>query len=78
MLADWPIDRPADWAQFVNEPQSAEELESLRRSVNRGCPFGEDQWRDKMVDELGLESTVRDRGRPSRRRMVEEARSAIQ
>jgi putative transposase len=33
MLADWPIERPADWAQFVNEPQSAEELESLRRSV---------------------------------------------
>ena len=49
MLSNWPVERPADWVEFVNEPQTVEELEALRRSVNRGCPFGDDQWRDQMV-----------------------------
>jgi len=78
MLSDWPVERPADWVDFVNEPQTTEELEALRRSVNRGCPFGEDQWRDNMVRELGLESTMRERGRPSRRKMVETARMPVE
>jgi len=74
MLADGPVQRPADWVEFVNEPQTAEELKALRRSVNRGCPFGDDSWRDEMVRTLGLEATMRERGRPRRRQMVEEAR----
>ncbi len=35
---------------------------SLRRSVNRGCPFGDDQWREERVRELGLESIRGQRG----------------
>lgn len=78
MLSDWPVERPSDWVEFVNEPQTAEELKALPRSVNRGCPFGEDQWREEMVREFGLESTMRERGRPSRRNMVETARVPIE
>ena len=77
MLSQWPIQRPADWAAFVNEPQTAGELEALRRSMNRGCPFGEDPWRDDTVRALELESTMRERGRPSRRTMVETARMPL-
>ena len=66
MLTDSPIQRPADWLRFVNEPQSAAELAALRRSVNRGCPFGDDQWTDETVGQLSLESTMRPRGRPGK------------
>ncbi len=64
MLCDWPIERPGDWVDFVNEAQTAAELEAIRTSVNRGRPFGDDAWRDEMVAELGLESTMRPPGRP--------------
>jgi hypothetical protein len=38
--------------------------EALRRSANRGCPFGSQEWQAETVKELGLESTMRPRGRP--------------
>ena len=62
-LADWPVARPRDWVEFVNEPQSEAEVEALRRRVNRGCPFGEDDWQAETVKELGLEHTLRNPGR---------------
>jgi putative transposase len=64
ILSDWPVPRPADWLNFVNEPQTQAELEALRRSVNRGCPFGDDEWQKQVVTDLGLEATLRPRGRP--------------
>ena len=64
MLSDWPIERPADWLEFVNEPQSPQELAAIRRSVNRGCPFGTDDWQKQIVERLDLGSSLRERGRP--------------
>src|SRR5271166_5158934 len=40
LLAAWPIPRPADWASRVNRAESKKELEALRRSVQRGQPYG--------------------------------------
>jgi putative transposase len=41
-LSDWPIQVEAsDWLQEVNRPQSEAELEQLRRSVQRGQPYGQ-------------------------------------
>jgi putative transposase len=62
--SDWPIERPADWVEFVNEPQTDAELDALRRSVNHGSPFGDDDWQKNVICELGLEATMRPRGRP--------------
>ena len=73
MLSDWPVDRPTDWVQFVNEPQGREELEAIRRSVNHGTPFGEDAWQGRMVEQLDLASSLRARGRP-RNLAAEEAK----
>ena len=56
----------ANWVQEVNVPHSEAELSALRRSVNRGCPFGEACWSDRIVARLGLESTLRFRGRPKK------------
>ncbi|QDT00590.1 transposase [Adhaeretor mobilis] len=64
LLSAWPLRRRPGWVDFVNQPQSEAELQPLGQSVQRGIPYGEPTWRDRMVGELGLESTLRPRGRP--------------
>ena len=63
-----PIQLPKNWVQFVDESLTEKELEDLRRSVNRGAPFGESAWQMKVSQKLGLESTLKPRGRPRKRR----------
>jgi putative transposase len=65
-LSDWPVERPRNWVARVNRPQTASELESLRVSVQRGRPFGEEDWVRRMAKRFGMESTLRPRGRPKR------------
>ncbi len=64
LLSPWPIARSPKWVEKVNEPLAKPELIALRNSVQRGCPFGEASWVESTVDRMGLESTVRPRGRP--------------
>jgi putative transposase len=66
LLSAWPVPRRANWAAHVNAAQSEAELVALRRSVLRGSPFGDAEWRERTIRELGLESTIRPRGRPKR------------
>ncbi len=66
VLSDWPDGRPRGWEQYVNEPMSAKELARLEESENRGRPYGEAMWVGKMVRRLGLEHTVRPKGRPKK------------
>ena len=63
-LSDWPVERPRDWISRMNRPDNALELESLRLSVQRGRPFGEETWVRRMAKRFGMESTIRPRGRP--------------
>jgi putative transposase len=63
-LAKWPLPRPRNWVDLVNAPQTETELEAIRRSVTRGQPYGQDNWIRKTAKRLGLESTLRSRGRP--------------
>jgi putative transposase len=63
-LSAWPVSRPRNWAAWVNGPQTEQELEALRLSVNRGRPFGGDDWRKSAAERLGLEFTLHPRGRP--------------
>ena len=64
LLSDWPVPRPRSWVQYVNQPQSEAELAAVRRSVERGQPYGADAWVRAVAAQLGLESTLRPRGRP--------------
>lgn len=66
LLAAWPLPRRPSWVDHVNEPQSEGELEAIRRSIQRGRPFGDDTWTDRIARRLGLESTLRPRGRPKK------------
>jgi putative transposase len=64
LLSDWPLPRPRSWVRYVNQPQSEAELGAIRRSVQRGQPFGGEAWVRSTAARLGLESTLRPRGRP--------------
>jgi putative transposase len=66
-LQAWPVPEPADWVKWVNQPQTEAELEAVRRSVARGCPFGAPAWQQRTARRLGLEYTLRPRGRPPKR-----------
>jgi len=46
-LCDWPLSRPRNWVRLVNKGQTEGELDALRRSVRRGCPFGDDGWQPR-------------------------------
>jgi len=48
----------------VNSPHSEAELAAIRRSVNRGSPFGDETWATTAIKKLGLEITTRPQGRP--------------
>lgn len=63
-LSNWPLPRPRTWPQFVNEPQTEAELKAIRRSVVRGQPYGSERWVTSTAEQLGLQSTLRCRGRP--------------
>jgi len=63
-LAKGPVPRPRNWRALVNKPQTDAEEEALRRSVARGAPYGSPSWMAETAAALGLESTLRARGRP--------------
>jgi putative transposase len=65
-LSEWPVPRPDQWVELVNEPLTAGELAALRRSTRRGTPYGSEAWQTAIARRLHLESTLRPLGRPRR------------
>jgi putative transposase len=63
-LTEWPVLRPSNLLDFVNQAMTAKELERLRSSAQRGQPYGNESWQMWIAKRLGLESTLRARGRP--------------
>jgi putative transposase len=70
-LSAWPVPVRRDWVAHVNRPQTDAEVEALRRSVNRGTPYGSDKWQAATARRLGLGFTLRPRGRPKKADAVE-------
>ena len=64
LLSPWPVPRPRSWPQLVNEPQHETELRGLRKCVARGQPYGSPAWVQTTATQLGLQATLRPRGRP--------------
>jgi putative transposase len=52
------------WVKRVNQAMNEAELAALRHCITRGTPFGEASWVQRTASALGLESTLRPRGRP--------------
>ncbi|MSM40404.1 MAG: transposase [Geobacter sp.] len=59
-----PVMLPQDWPEYVDKPITENELERLRRSVNRQTPFGSPGWQGTIIEALGLSATINPRGRP--------------
>lgn len=63
-LGTLPVPLPNNWTEYIDTPMTSSEVERLRRSVNRHAPFGKDGWVHDICEALGLNSTIRERGRP--------------
>jgi putative transposase len=66
LLAPLPIELPTNYLQSVNDILSEEQVTSIRHFVNKGKPYGTDEWIDTMVDMFNMNHTVRGAGRPRR------------
>ena len=66
-LSDGPVKRPRNWLARVNHEQEENELDAIRNSVNRGSPFGDNEWIKRIAARLNLESTINPRGRPHKK-----------
>ena len=59
------------FVDFLHEPATEPELARVRQSVERGQPFGSEDWVERTAKTLGLEATLRSPGRP-RKLVVDE------
>ena len=59
-----PVPRGTEWVEGVNLPMTEVEEGRMRRSLERGAPFGSESWAVQTAGALGLESSLRPRGRP--------------
>lgn len=67
LLTPSPVPRPANWLQLVNLRAAGGELLRLRYSVQRGAPFGNEEWVMSMAERHNLQSAIRNPGPPGRR-----------
>jgi putative transposase len=65
-LSDGPLELPKQWQRLVNNVSAVDGkiVAKIEKSIERGSPLGDDDWMLKAAGELGLESTIRPRGRP--------------
>ena len=59
-----PVKRPDRWPDWVNQPLNEKEAQAMDECLQRGKPYGSERWQKQTVKKLGLESTLRPRGRP--------------
>jgi len=68
-LADWPMPRPADWADLV-QLDVIDETRELRWAVKRSSPYGPRDWQVQQAHQLGLASSLAPIGRPRQPEMT--------
>jgi putative transposase len=66
ILSELPIDIPKNYFNWVNELDDDTITKEIRYCVNKGKPFGDDEWRLDMIEQYDLGSTVRGSGRPKK------------
>ena len=53
-----------EWIEYVNTPMRKGELHTVRNSVNRQSPLGDEKWQVETATKYGMLSTLNQRGRP--------------
>ena len=67
ILSPWPLERPGEWTELVNEPLDPVQRQRIKSSLERGRPLGEPQWAQSIARRLGLQFTLNPRGRPPKK-----------
>jgi putative transposase len=63
-LSPWPIQKPKNWAAWVNSMPSPAETEAIQKCAIKSSPYGTEKWISQSAARLGLEHTLRPCGRP--------------
>ena len=66
VLDPGPKRLPEDWLRIVQSAVEPSQQETIAHCIKRGCPYGSKQWINQTATTLGLESTLRPRGRPQK------------
>jgi len=66
----WPVPPPSTWLADVNMRLDGRALEPIRTALARGIPLGSENWSAATAARLGLELTLRPRGRPRKKEKV--------
>ena len=61
-----PVKLPAAWNKHVNIIPNEATDAALQNCINRGCPYGGKTWTNTISQMLGLESTLKPKGRPKK------------
>ena len=64
IMDPWPVEPAGDREPWLLQPLFDHELQQVRQCVNRQAPFGTVAWQQRLATTMGLESTLRQRGRP--------------
>ncbi len=59
-----PVRVPERWNRLVNVLPGESVETAIANCVKRGCPYGSDTWNAMVTQKLGLQMTLRPRGRP--------------
>lgn len=67
VLSTSPVELPTPWTRWVDSPLHDSELSRIRECAARDRPYGTHAWILGTAERLGLQSSLRGRGRPPRR-----------
>jgi putative transposase len=63
-LHRWPILRPSNWIEIVNQPENQAEIDALRKTIQRNQPIGDPEWQRAVAPYAGL--SMKPIGRPKK------------
>ncbi len=63
-IAPGPVKLPERWTRLVNALPGETIDAAIANCIKRGCPYGNDKWTQTVTQKLGLQMTMRPRGRP--------------
>jgi putative transposase len=63
-LHEWPVPRPANWSDLLDQPEANSDLDRIRGCIARCTPIGDDAWCEDVVTRLGWITGLRPVGRP--------------
>jgi putative transposase len=66
LLSPWPISPDKNYLKLVNDKEDKDLIKNIRHSVQRGRPLGSASWTTLMAEKLGLNLTLKSRGRPKK------------